>query len=51
MFLTNACSQLDPVLSKLEDMKEIGNEVFAFKKGMLLNSRENAWEGKPLTLT
>ena len=51
MFLTNACSQLDPVLGKLEDMKEIENEVFAFKKGMLLNSRENAWEGKPLTLT
>lgn len=51
MVLTNACSQLDPVLDKLEDMKEIGNEVFAFKKGMLLNSRENAWEGKPPTLT
>lgn len=47
----NACSELDIVLSKLEDMKEVGNEVFAFKKGMLLNFRENAWEGKPRTCT
>lgn len=36
----NGCSELEPVLGKLEDMKEIGNEVFAFKKEMLLNSRE-----------
>lgn len=50
MSLMNACSELDPVLGKLEDMREIGNEVVAFKKGMLLNSRENAWEGKPPTL-
>lgn len=39
----NGCSELDPVLGKLEDMEEIENEVFAFKKEMLLNSRDNAW--------
>lgn len=46
----NACSDLDPVLHKLEDMKETGNEVFAFKKGMLLNCTDSAWEEKA-TLT
>lgn len=47
----NACSELDPVLGKLEDMKETGNEVFAFKKGMLLNCRNNVCERKPPTST
>lgn len=31
----NACSKLDPAVGKLEDIKEIGNEVFTFKKEML----------------
>lgn len=38
----NVCSELDPMLSKLEDTKERKNtpekEVFAFKQGMLLNT-------------
>lgn len=36
-----ACSELESALSKLEDMTEMGNEVFAFKKGTLLNCRDN----------
>lgn len=47
----NAYYEMDPVLGKLKDMKEIGNEAFAFKERMLLNSRENAWEGKPPTFS
>lgn len=46
----NVCFELDFVLGKLEDMREIGNEVVVFKKGMLLNFRENVWEGKLLML-
>lgn len=47
----NAYSELDPVLGKLEDMKETGNEVFAFKKRMLLNCRDNVCGRKPPTST
>ena len=47
MFLMNVCSELDLILGKLEDTKnktkqkknQTGNEVFAFKQEMLLNSR------------
>lgn len=47
----NACSELDPVLGKLENITEMGNEVFSFKKGMLLNCRDNVCKRKPPTFT
>lgn len=49
MFLMNVCSELDSIKGKLKDIKEMVNEVFAFKEGMLPNPRENAGEGKTNT--